>query len=420
MNEPATGPEPLDWLTAAVRGFHPVRWLLCLAGVVLTLLSAAVAQALLDGNSPDWLAWWESPAERARSFGDAVAQRSFAALVFRIGLMLAATTAMWCLVGGWIARHELLARLRGEPYEAPRRLEPTPTRLVVGQAKNLVLGCTMSLILIAIALLPVTVAGLVNRAGGPGAIAVALLLPIVLIGDLVVLLLVIGFLAWPLMAVTIAAENSDVFDALSRAYNYAFVRPIRFTLLMLIAVAISSTPVVLVLYPFADAIAGLQAPVAPFIIWIAAALSASIFWSLVTLVYLNLRAAVDGTEPRSIALDGDEKPETPSATNPATKKDKTTAPPKPTNPFGFLGLLLVMIATWYLTTWLFRQVGGEQTEWLNWGYAEGFVPKAEGMYAIASFIAVLWGVMWVSAPILVQCRRWLRGDDSKPKSEPEA
>src|SRR5205807_2514912 len=130
MDEPATGPEAFDWLTAFIRGLHPARWLVSFAGIVLTLLAAAVAQALLDANSPDWLAWWESPAERARAFGDEVARHSFGAYVFRIGPVLAATCAIWCLVGGWIARHELLARLRGEPYGAPRQLEPTPTRLV--------------------------------------------------------------------------------------------------------------------------------------------------------------------------------------------------------------------------------------------------------------------------------------------------
>ena len=151
--------------------------------------------------------------------------------------------------------------IRSRPYDAPGTLEPGPTGLVVRQLKNLVLCCPTALAILALCSFPLILAGVLNNwFGGLAAILVAVILPVVLIADLLVLCLALGFLAWPLMAVSIAAENSDTFDALSRCYNYAFTRPIRFVFLNVIAIGLASIPTVIVQYPLADVIGGLPPP----------------------------------------------------------------------------------------------------------------------------------------------------------------
>jgi hypothetical protein len=63
--------------------------------------------------------------------------------------------------------------------------------------------------------------------------------PIVLVIGFVMALLLIGLaVGWPLMWPTISVETTDAFDALSRAYSYAFHRPIRYLFYVIIAAAL--------------------------------------------------------------------------------------------------------------------------------------------------------------------------------------
>ncbi len=415
MTEPANGPQPIDWAIAAIRGLHPVRWALALLGILATLVAAAGLQAIYEGAAPDWAGWWNGPVENVRSLGNDIARRSFVANAVRIGVALAAINAAWCLIGAWIARHELLARRKGDLYSMPEPVGPGPSTLVVRQAKNLALCCPTSLALVALCLFPALLIGLLNHLGGVGAILVALVLPLLLVFNLIVLLLTIGICAWPLMAVTIAAENSDTFDALSRAYNYLLMRPFRFLVFMGIAIAVAAIPLAIVLVPLADVIAGLPPGVGQIVFWLAAGLSMSLFWSLSTLVYLHLRTAVDNTDVSELVVDPKSEPAPPATQKTETSKTEPTPGRIGTMPL----LMLLMIVAWCLTVWLFRQTGGEHTEWLNWGLADGFVPRADGLYKVASLIAGLWAILWVSAPLVVSLRRWIKGDGAAAKTEVE-
>src|SRR5262245_42876994 len=107
----ASGPGLADWLAALSRGLFPVRWLPCLAGLTVTVLTAAVTQSLFDQQAPRWAGWWEEPVGHARELGAEVADSSLGGIVVRLGPPVALAAAVWCLVGGWIARHELLARM---------------------------------------------------------------------------------------------------------------------------------------------------------------------------------------------------------------------------------------------------------------------------------------------------------------------
>src|SRR4051794_1227539 len=181
MTQPSSGPPTDDWLPALLRGLHPLRWSLCLAGLALTALAAAAARWLFDGQQPRWSDWWWQPAEQAQDLGAEVAGRSLGGVVLRLGPPLALTAAAWCLIGGWIARHELLARVRGRFGVGSLPPQPGPTALVVGRCKHLLLCCPTALGVVATLLLPVLVAGRLNAwFGAVGAVLVALLLPVLL------------------------------------------------------------------------------------------------------------------------------------------------------------------------------------------------------------------------------------------------
>ena len=194
MATQASGPEPGDWLVAAVRGMHPLRWAACLAALVVTWVVVAIAQSLIDGAAPRWTGWWVNPPEQAREFADDIAGRSTLAIVIRLGPCLAAIAAIWSLAGAWIARHELIARLRSRPGAADPPAIPGPTGLVAGKLKDLILCCPMVVILASLSLLPAILAGGINWLGGGGAVFVAIFLPIVLLGNLLFLLLIFGAL----------------------------------------------------------------------------------------------------------------------------------------------------------------------------------------------------------------------------------
>jgi MFS family permease len=408
MNDHGSGPQPIDWAIATIRAFHPIRWALCLLGVGVTVLALAMLQSFLEGHELRLASWWQKPVDESQALANAIAERSLLSNVVRIGFVLALLSGVWCLIGGWIARHELLARVSAQPYEIVSRPEPSPTALVIRQRKHLVVSVPTVLILLSVFLIPVLLAGGVNRIGGVGAIIVAILLPLVLLATLLLFLMVYGALAWPLMAVSIAAENSDTFDAMSRAYNYAYQRILGFLLVTALAVGVASLPLVVALVPLADMLAGW-----PILFWLAAGLSVSIFWSLETLVYLHLRKAVDGTDARELAVE-------PTETAPEPATENATRKLKPANPIRlsvFLYIMPLMVGTWFLMVWLFLRVGGEDAGWLNWGLGEQFAPQPEGLYWLASRIAAFWGVLWIITPVVVLVRSWIRGDTVVPPAD---
>jgi hypothetical protein len=391
---------------------------------VLTVLCLAAAEALFAGDPIRWSNWWQQPVEQMRTLSGEVADRSFFGAMVRVLPLIGVVTAIWCLAGCWVARHELAARASNQPYDAPRPLEPGPTNLVTRKFKDLVVCCPTALALLALSSFPVVLAGILNDwFGGVGALLVGVILPVVLIADLVVLCLVLGFLAWPLMPMVIAAENSDTFDALSRCYNYTFTRPIRFIMLNAVAIGIASIPTSTVIYPLAGSIAGLPPPCAQIAFWSAVAISASIFWSLQTLVYLHMRNAVDATDANEIAIrnDTDEPAKAQPKANVAEAAASEPAQPGSVLKRNVIGLLAV-VPTWCLTVWLFTKLGGDETGWMKWVLGDEIVPAAKGLYSVAALLALLWGIMWIGLPILMTLRGFSRnianeGQAVSPASE---
>src|SRR6476660_3095774 len=52
-----SGPDPAEWPAALIRGFHPLRWAVCLGGLAVTWVAAVLAQALYDRAIPRLADW---------------------------------------------------------------------------------------------------------------------------------------------------------------------------------------------------------------------------------------------------------------------------------------------------------------------------------------------------------------------------
>jgi hypothetical protein len=406
------GPDPVDWLSAWLRGLHPVRWFLCLSGLVLTGLSAILAQSFFEGRPPDLAGWWQQPNEHLLALPDEIFGGSLWTMIVRGAPLLAVNAMLWCLIGAWIARHELLARRRARGDDAADDEQTSITSFLGRRGKSLLLCCPVTMCLALVMLVPVLVAGWLNM-GSPGAILVSILLPVVLLANLIFLLLAVGFIVWPLMPVAIAAEGGDQFDALSRSYSYLYQRPIRFLLLNIPALGVAGLPLA-ALYFLAEQMATWQPETRWTVCVLAAGLSASIYWSLQTLVYLHLRSAVDGVDANEVAVE----PPTIESPKTASSKDAKAAAASIFNEGSAAGrqrtvrsmiLALVMMAgTWCVTYWLFGRASQGPAEWLGWGLTGTFVPPAQGVYKGASLIAGFWGVVSLGLPLLVAVRRGLR------------
>jgi hypothetical protein len=365
---------------------------------------------LFGWGPPDVTGWSQLPGEHAQAVWADLVGGSLGRLMVRGGLLLAVNTALWSLIGGWVARHELVARRR-DPFDpTEERLAPSATAFLAGWWKKLVRCCPGALLIVLSLLLPVLVAGWVcDWLGAVGALVVSLLLPVLLVADLMALVVALGAAAWPLMPVAVAAECSDEFDALSRCYNYCFQCPVRFLLLTATALGLAALPLG-VLYCFIEETADWHPEARQALFLLTAALSASIFWSLQTSVYLHLRAAIDGVEADEVAL-GPPPRERPRAPAPEGTTAEVPAPGD-SDPPGRGGLvrttmlgLAAALGTWCLTYWLLNRASGGQAEWLGWGLGETFVPPGEGAYGVASVIAGLWGVVLVALPLLAAVRR---------------
>jgi hypothetical protein len=377
-------------------------------------LSLLVAQAVIDWTPPALPGWWQQPIEHAQALWAEICDGSLGRAVLCGGLLLALNSALWCLIGGWIARHEMMARQRGRDDTMEGCVEPSATTFLRGWWKPLLICCPTVLFLALPLLLPVVLAGwMITGLGGLGALGVSLLLPVVLVADLALLVVALGAVAWPLMPVTVAAECSDQFDALSRSYSYFFQRPVRFLLLTATALGLAGLPLG-VLYLFAEQMMAWQTDTRQTVFLLAVALSASIFWSLQTLVYLNMRSAIDDVDASEVAV-GPPRRENSRRPSPEGKPAEALASGD-RSPAGGRGsvrttieMLAAVVGSWCLTYWLLTRASGGQAEWLGWGLSETLIPPAEGVYRVASVIAGMWGVAWLALPLVWVVRRLLAG-----------
>jgi hypothetical protein len=398
----SSGPGAADWLAGLVRGFHPLRLLLSLVGLVLTGSSLVVAKACFDRAPPDFPSWWQDPIEHAQALRDDILGGSAGRAVVCGALLLVLNIMLWCLIGGCLARHELVARLSGRHDTPEGPGQPSTVAFVLGWWKTLLTCYPVLLLLVFFFLIPMGVAILVNTwCGGFGAVILAVLLPVVLVVALFLLVFGFGSLAWPLMPVAVAAECSDQFDALSRGVNYPCQRPISFLLLTATAVGLAGLPLG-ALTLLAEQMRDWQPWARQTVVLFGAGLAASLFWSLQTLVYLHLRWAIDGVDAGAVA---DGPP--PNVSSKPPSPGSASAEPAPegeTRPAGawsrLRGEILprgAVIASWCLTYWLLASFSSGP-EWLGWGLSGNLIPPVEGAYRVASVIAGVWLLVLLVMP----------------------
>jgi len=88
--------------------------------------------------------------------------------------------------------------------------------------------------------LPIAVVGLLLRTEITGWVA-ALVWPFLLLDGFLMVLLLAGLLfGWPLMWANISVEGVDSFDAIGRAYNYVFQRPLQYLFYALVAAGLGA------------------------------------------------------------------------------------------------------------------------------------------------------------------------------------
>jgi hypothetical protein len=151
----------------------------------------------------------------------------WAILVWSVfGIMIARSAAVA------LARDEQLSgrRLRSFAFEKWRSVFAAPLTPLLG---------------IGLLTIPLAILGLLLRLNF-GLLLAGLLWPFALVAALAMAVLAVGLiLGWPLMWAAIAAEGSDSFDAVSRAYAYVFHRPLLVFWFALQAIAIGAIGVVL-------------------------------------------------------------------------------------------------------------------------------------------------------------------------------
>ena len=233
---------------------------------------------------------------------------------FVLHLAGAWTIAVWALFGGAIARIAAIYLTRGET------LGPiTALRSAFFKWPSTAGAPACSYVAIAIAAVPLIVVGLLLRLDLFAFLLGALWL-VVLTGGLALAIMAIGLLfGWPLMWSTVAVEQTDAFDGISRGYAYLYQRPFHLVFFILVATAL-----------------GLAAQVA---------LSAFVETSIGATRWL---AGVGAGEAHSTALFGgrtvvvpaepvEPSPEAPAEKTKAEATETAAAPASSTPPIGWLG-----------------------------------------------------------------------------------
>jgi hypothetical protein len=189
--------------------------------------------------------------------------------------------------------------------------------------------------------LPIALCGLLLRTGVTGWVTAAIW-PFLLFDGFLMALLLLGLLfGWPLMWANISVEGVDSFDAVGRAYNYVFQRPLQYLFYALVAAVLGALGWLLV-WNFVAAIVGLTYGAAAwgagsgqmdalvsrsgdlgamggFTAWLiafwvqglkllGAGFLFSYFWTASTAIYFLLRRDADATEMDEVCPEEEEQP----------------------------------------------------------------------------------------------------------------
>lgn len=146
---------------------------------------------------------------------------------------------------------------------------------------------TFPLVGVAFVMVPLIVLGWIMRLDA-GVLLAGIVWPLVLIGGLFVAILLLGLLfGWPFFWVATSADNSDAFDAVSRAYSYVFQRPLHLLFYACVSVILGWLGWLLV--------AGIAAAVIQFSLW-------GVAWGLGTVRIQELSAMIQAEAAGEVAI----------------------------------------------------------------------------------------------------------------------
>ncbi len=237
---------------------------------------------------------------------------------FQVALMALWAVVVWGIVGGAIARIAVVQAAVDQRVGLVDAL-----RFALGKSGSLIGAPLTPMLAVAILAGCCALFGLLCRIpAGVGATLAAVIGFVPLLLGLVMALILVGLaLGWPLMHATVAAEGEDAPDALSRSYSYVNQRLVRYAAHAVVAVAIGSVGLFVVV-AFARVVLGLAhwgvslgAPNLPsgpaqagplfwdrVVVLLVHGWVYSYFWSAASIIYLILRRDVDGTAWHDVYL----------------------------------------------------------------------------------------------------------------------
>jgi len=147
-------------------------------------------------------------------------------------ILFAVVLAVMALAGGAICR---IAALQFAQGEKPGLVEAV--RFSTGKFYSFLTAPVTPVAIIAVIGLFIFLLGLIGNIPFAGELSVALFLPLVFLAAALITIILIGTLAgFGLMFPTIAYEDSDCFDAISRAFSYIYAKPWRMGFYTVVAV----------------------------------------------------------------------------------------------------------------------------------------------------------------------------------------
>ncbi len=141
--------------------------------------------------------------------------------------------AVWAVFGGAIARIAAIYFTRGETLGPVKAIQSAVSKAPAIAGAPLITMATV----VALAL-PLALVGLLTRLDFL-AFLVGLFWIVLLAGGLVLAIVLLGLLlGWPLMWATVAVEQTDAFDGVSRCYAYVYQRPLSLIFYLVVATSL--------------------------------------------------------------------------------------------------------------------------------------------------------------------------------------
>lgn len=279
------------WIRGLLRAGQPVRLGLCLVGLLASWILASMVLGMLGQPALNLGLLVEDPVRELAQLGQRLVEMTPIGRLLLGSTLAVVLSALWSLIGAYIARAEVLQRL-GPP---PLPDIPGPAALVAARAQSLVTLGLLLVVFIGVLFVPALLARFVNQflGLGVGAVLVALALPLLLLVSFVQVIALVGAVSWVIMPATVAVENTDTFDAIAHGYSYLYQRPFSFTALMALTLLLAALPLAAAL-TLADPVLNLPAgPPRSLVLVLATTWGLSILWTHLSLVYLKMRHLVD-------------------------------------------------------------------------------------------------------------------------------